>query len=202
MPYLQFEPVQNVPYQSLYVDYHNSKVKFFLKPRIDATCYNHAMIKNPQSAGQKLLQTWQKLKHNALGRWLFKRVIASNIPYTGSIKADVQVLQPSHCEVLMKFRKSNTNHLNSVHALALSNLGEFTSGLAMMTGLPASIRGIVTNINTEYLKKARGHLLAKADVEIPVITQPKTEHHIQAHIYDQDNDLVTTVTVRWLLSPK
>ncbi|VAX07494.1 hypothetical protein MNBD_ALPHA03-1773 [hydrothermal vent metagenome] len=159
------------------------------------------MTENHQSAGQKLLQIWQKLEQKPMGRWLFKKIITNNIPYTGSIKADVQMLEPGRCEVLMKFRKSNTNHLNSVHALALSNLGEFTSGLAIMTGLPPTIRGIVTNISTEYLKKARGHLLAKADVEIPNVTAPKTEHYIQAHIYDQDDDLVTTVTVKWLLSP-
>ncbi len=160
------------------------------------------MTKNHESAGQKLLQTWRKLEKKMMGRWLFKKIIANNIPYTGSIKADVQILEPGQCEVLMKFRKSNTNHLNSVHALALSNLGEFTSGLAMMTGLSPTIRGIVTNINTEYHKKARGHLLAKAHVEIPNVTMPKTEHHIQAHIYNQDDDLVTTVTVKWLLSPQ
>ena len=160
------------------------------------------MTKTHESAGQKLLQTWQKLEQKPMGRWLFKKIIANNVPYTGSIRDVVQVLEPGRCEVLMKFRKSNTNHLNSVHALALSNLGEFTSGLAIMTGLPPTIRGIVTNISTEYLKKARGHLLAKAHVEIPNVTKPKTKHHIQAHIYDQDNDLVTTVTVKWLLSPK
>ncbi len=136
-----------------------------------------------------------------MGKWLFKKIIANKIPYTGSIKADVQTLEPGRCEVLLKFRKSNTNHLNSVHALALSNLGEFTSGLAMMTGLPPTIRGIVTNINTEFTKKARGDLLAKAEVQIPDVTEPKTEHLVQALIYDQDHDLVTTVTVKWMLSP-
>jgi len=160
------------------------------------------MNKNHESAGKKLLQAWQSLSQKPMGKWLFKRIIARNIPYTGSIKADVQVLEPGRCEVLMKFRKSNTNHLNSVHALALSNLGELTGGLAMMTGLAPTIRGIVTNINTEYLKKARGDLLAKAEVEIPDVTVDKTEHLIDAKIYDADNDLVTVVTVKWLLSPK
>ena len=160
------------------------------------------MKKNHESAGKKLLDIWQKLDKKLMGRWLFKQIIANKIPYTGSIKADVQRLEPGHCEVLMKYRKSNTNHLNSIHALALSNLGEFTSGLAMMTGLPPNIRGIVTNINTDYLKKARGHLLAKAQVKIPEVRHAKTEHLIQAHIYNQGDELVTTVTVKWLLSPQ
>lgn len=160
------------------------------------------MTKNAESAGQKLLNAWNKLHQKPGGKWLFKQIIAKNVPYTGSIKADVQKLQAGHCEVLLKFRKSNTNHLNSVHALALSNLGELTGGLAIMSGLPPNIRGIVTNINTEYLKKARGDLLATASVEIPTVTAAKTTQNIQANIYDQDNDLVTTVTIKWLLSPK
>ncbi len=159
------------------------------------------MVKKFESAGQMLLNAWQKLHTKPLGKWLFKQLIAKNIPYTGSIKAEVQRLEPGHCEVLLKFRKSNTNHLNSVHALALSNLGELASGLAMMTGLPPTIRGIVTNINTEYIKKARGDLTAKADVKIPTVTAEKTVHHVQALIYDQNQDVVTTVTVKWLLSP-
>lgn len=170
--------------------------------QITATCYNSCMTKNNDSAGKKLLHTWQKLNDKPLGKWLFKQIIARNIPYSGSIKADVKKLQPGHCEVLLKYRKANTNHLNSIHALALSNLGELTSGLAMMTGLPTNIRGIPTNINTEYLKKARGNLIAIAVLEIPKITAPKTSHLVTANIYDSNQDLVTTVTVKWLLSPK
>lgn len=137
-----------------------------------------------------------------MGKWLFKQILAKKVPYSGSIKADIQKIQPGLCEARLKFRKANTNHLNSVHALALSNLGELTSGLAIMTGLPTHIRGIVTNINTEYLKKARGTLTAIAEVEIPEVTEAKTSHLIQANIYDSEKDLVSTVSIKWLLSPK
>ena len=155
-----------------------------------------------ESAGHQLLSAWQKLHNKPLGKWLFKRIIARNVPYTGSIKADVQKLQPGHCEVLLKYRRSNTNHLNCIHALALSNLGELAGGLAMMTGLPPSVRGIVTRINTEYLKKARGDLRAVAEVDVPEVTTAKTVHHVEARIFDQQDDLVTQVEVEWLLSPK
>ncbi|MFC3194665.1 DUF4442 domain-containing protein [Marinicella sediminis] len=160
------------------------------------------MTKNLDSAGHRLLSVWQKLHNKPLGKWLFKKIIARKVPYTGSIKADVRELKPGHCEVILKYRRSNTNHLNCVHALALSNLGELAGGLAMMTGLPPHIRGIVTHINTEYLKKARGQLRAVANADIPAVTEPKTVHHVRADIFDQDQDLVTQVTVQWLLSPK
>ena len=160
------------------------------------------MLKNAESAGQQLLITWRKLHQKPLGKWVFKQIIANRVPYTGSIKADVQKLIPGHCEVLLKYRKSNTNHLNCIHALALANLGEMAGGLAMMTGLPPSIRGIVTNINTEYIKKARGDLMAVAKVDTPTVIDPKTEHLVEAKIFDQDQNMVTQVTVKWLLTPR
>ena len=174
----------------------------YLNPDFTWPCYNLRMTQYGESAGQKLLLTWQKLHQKPLGKWLFKRIIEHHIPYTGSIKADVQRLQPGYCEVKLCYRRSNTNHLNSIHALALSNLGEMTGGLAMMTGLDANIRGIVTGINTEYLKKARGDLLAKCTASIPTVTEPKTTHEVEAHIFDEANELVTRVTVQWLLSPR
>ena len=160
------------------------------------------MSSNFETAGHQLLSAWQKLHNKPFGKWLFKRLIARNVPYTGSIKADVQKLQPGQCEVLLKYRRSNTNHLNCIHALALSNLGELAGGLAMMTGLPPTVRGIVTRINTEYLKKARGDLRAVAEVDVPAVTTDKTVHHVHAQIFDQHKDLVTRVEVEWLLSPK
>jgi len=101
----------------------------------------------------------------------------------------------------MPYRRANTNHLNSVHALATANLGELTGGLAMLTGLPDSVRGIVTRLDTEFLKKTRGNLVCNAHVKIPSVTGDNTEYQVQSHIYDQDGDEVTRVTVTWLLSP-
>ncbi len=159
------------------------------------------MTQSKAAAGQRLHRYWKKLQNKPLGPWLFNKILAFNVPYTGSIKAKVKVLEPGHCQVLMPYRRGNTNHLNSVHALATANLGEMVGGLAMLTGLPDTVRGIVTRIDTEYLKKARGDLIGQADVSIPTVTEDKTEYQVQAHIYDQDGDEVTRVTVTWLLSP-
>ncbi|WP_395377703.1 DUF4442 domain-containing protein [Marinicella sp. W31] len=159
------------------------------------------MKKDQASGGQKIYALWNKLESKPLGKWLFNRIIAWNIPYTGTIKAEVKQLKPGICEVVMRPRKKNTNHLRSIHAIALSNLGELASGLAMSVGLPSSVRGIVTRIDTEYLKKARGRLLARADIEIPEVGDAAVHHTIQAKIEDEQGDQVALVSVTWLLSP-
>ena len=54
------------------------------------------------------------------------------------------------------------NPFSCVHALALANLGEFSSGMLMVNWLAyhKDKRGIPIKIETEYLKKARGKILA------------------------------------------
>ena len=166
-----------------------------------AFCYNARMKKDQAASGHRLYTLWNTLKDKPLGKWLFNRIIAWKIPYTGTIKAEVQKLEPGTSEVLLKPRKRNYNHLQSIHAIALSNLGELASGLAMTVGLPASVRGIVTRIDTEYVKKARGRLLAVADIDIPTVVAEKLQHTIQASIEDETGDQVAVVKVTWLLSP-
>jgi acyl-coenzyme A thioesterase PaaI-like protein len=93
------------------------------------------------------------------------------------------------------------NHLESVHAVALVNLGEVASGLATLSGLPSSVRGIVTGLSAEYLKKARGLLVAECRSQVAEITESR-EHRAEALIRNQAGDVVAKVTARWLLGPR
>ncbi len=159
------------------------------------------MAVDNDSPGIRLLSFWGKLRSTYAGRWLFSRGLGLMVPYSGSLGAQVDHLEPGHCRVRLRDRRRLRNHLRSVHAVAQVNAGELTSGLAMLTGLPPSVRGIVTEIRTEFLKKARGTLIAECRCAVPTVTEP-SEFWVVAEVVDGDADVVSRTQVRWRLAPR
>ena len=154
-----------------------------------------------RSIGPMLRYYWRTVSDRPGGKWLFSRVLGLIAPYTGSLGGTIQLLEPGHCVVTLPDRRRIRNHLNSVHAIALCNLGEKTTGLALMHSLPENTRGILTGISADYVKKARGLLTAECYCDIPDGNE-KCEHTVKSDIRDAEGELVATVCARWLIGPE
>jgi acyl-coenzyme A thioesterase PaaI-like protein len=150
--------------------------------------------------GAELLELWRRLAPLPGGPWLFSKLFGFAVPYSGSVGPRVRVLEPGHAVVEISGRRSNRNHLGSVHAIALTNLAEITSGLALMTGLPPTVRGIVTGLSMTYHKKARGPIRAVAHVAVPAVSEDR-DFDVTAECFDREGTLVATGLVRWRLGP-
>jgi acyl-coenzyme A thioesterase PaaI-like protein len=144
---------------------------------------------------------WQRLESLPLGKWLFSKTVGLLIPYTGTISPSVVEVRRAYAKVLLRDRRGVRNHLDSIHALALANLGEFTTGLALHFSLNNKQRAILVNLNTSYLKKARGPITAIAHMNIKNnAAVAEGVHEVEAQLFDQHDILVSQVKALWKVS--
>ena len=152
------------------------------------------------SPGPRLLRLWRRLSPLPGGKWLFARIFRHMVPYSGSVAPTIEHLEPGYARVVIPDRRANRQHLGSVHAIALLNVAEQASGLAMLAGLPDGVRGIVTGISMTYLKKARGPITAVSRVQVPTVTT-NVDFDVEAECLDREDNIVARATVRWRLGP-
>lgn len=117
------------------------------------------------------------------------------------MKARVEHLEPGHAIVVLPDRRRVRNHLDSVHAIALANVAELSTGLAMISGLPHGVNAILIGLNVSYEKKARGELRAECTCSVPT-GDTRQEVAIDTEIRDKTGDVVTRATATWLVGPK
>ena len=82
-------------------------------------------MKNP------ILKKWSYAKSTSFGRRVFSFLIGFYVPYSGSVSPLIEEISKGSASVSIKEKWFIRNHLKSVHAIALANVGEFSSGLAM-----------------------------------------------------------------------
>ena len=103
------------------------------------------------------------------GAWLFGALVCRKAPYFSSIAPRITALRVGHGEATMRHRRAVTNHIGSVHAIALCNLAELIGGLTTEVSIPASMRWIPKGMTVEYLKKAVGTMHATATPASPPV---------------------------------
>lgn len=151
-----------------------------------------------EAPGSMIAVWWKRLSKVPFGRTLFSVMIGFMVPYTGSIGARCEELTPGYSRWTLRDRRRVRNHLRSVHAVALVNLAEVSSGTAMLTALGPGIRGIVTGLEITYLRKARGLLTAEGRGSIAEI-RGRTDVDATAEIKDAAGEVVAKATVHWRL---
>ncbi|MDX1389005.1 MAG: DUF4442 domain-containing protein [Acidobacteriota bacterium] len=152
------------------------------------------------SAGARLRTMWVRQSRVPGGGLIFNRLLRWLIPYSATIGARVVELEPGHARVVMRDRRRVRNHLNSIHAIALANLAELTTGLAFNVGLPDGVRAILKGIRVDYLKKSRGTITAECTCAVPSRVE-EAQYEIAAELRDEAGDVVVHARATWLTGP-
>ena len=150
-----------------------------------------------------VLSTYRNLARWPAGRWLFSRLVCWKAPYFSSIAPRIETLEPGRCIATLRHRRAVTNHIGTVHAIALCNLAEFTGGLACDAGIPASMRWIPKGMAVAYLKKALGTMRATATPAFPPREAAEGyELPFEVVVQDSRGETVFRARIAMWVSPK
>lgn len=130
--------------------------------------------------------------------WLGAAIAA---PYSANIRPRILHFSEGHLQIGMKKRRALTNHMRTVHAVAMANLIELTASGAVQASIPKTSRWIPKGMKIEYLKKARTDLRSECQFEIPNwgIAQ---DFPVKVDLYDTEGEKVATGEVNILIGPK
>ena len=154
-------------------------------------------------AQTKLLALYRRMTRWPAGHWLFSRAVCWTAPYFGSIRPTIRVLEAGRCEATIPHRRAVTNHLGTVHAIALCNLAELCAGVMTDASLPAGMRWIPKGMTVQYLKKATGTQRGVAVPQVPLVAADAGyDVPVNVDVFDPAGERVFNAVVTMWLSPK
>ncbi len=147
------------------------------------------------------LRGWNRLQGSGFGRWLFSRAVCWRAPYFRSIKPTFLELAPGHAVVTMSKRWRVTNHIGTVHAIAIANLCEIAAGTMTEVSVPPGMRWIPKGMTIRYLAKAESGVTATA--ALPAISAGESHDAVVAvDVHDRDGNTVVHADITMYVSPK
>ena len=150
-----------------------------------------------------ILPLFRRLSSKPGGKWLFSSLVCLKAPYFASIAPRIESLEPGRGIATLAHRRRVTNHLGTVHAIALCNLAEFVGGLACDVSIPPSMRWIPKGMTVAYLRKAVGRMRAIATPAFPPRdAEAGYELPFEVVVEDPAGDVVFRATIAMWVSPK
>jgi len=149
----------------------------------------------------KLFALWRVLKDLPFGKRIFSVILGWVVPYSGTLAANIKEINAGFVSVELIERWRLRNHLGSIHAMALANICELGSGLALLSKLTPEYRAILVGFEVRYLKKARGKISVECDLRdlrIPL----DTELFVPVSARDKDGEIVVTAKAHWRIGRK
>ncbi len=150
-----------------------------------------------------VIELWKKLSALPGGKTVFSKMVCLKAPYFGSIRPTITELNPAQCEVHIKKRRGVTNHIGTVHAIAMCNMAELAGGMLTDVAVPAKThRWIPKGMTVEYLKKAETDLRAVAKLDGALSLAASAELPVTVDVFDTANTLVFRARIAMWVTPK
>jgi acyl-coenzyme A thioesterase PaaI-like protein len=141
-----------------------------------------------------------------------KAQLSSTVPFAKHLGLELTDVGHGTATAKLPDEKTNSNHLGAQHAGALFTAGDTASGAAVAGVFGQrilSLRTVVKDAQIQYLKLARGPILANATVNGDakaiakgVDTDGKALFEVGVSLVDENGDVVAQMTVNWHVSQR
>jgi uncharacterized protein (TIGR00369 family) len=152
-------------------------------------------------AVSEALRLWKRCESLPFGKAIFSRIICWRAPYFATIRPRFEEFRPGYARVSMRKRRSVTNHIGTVHAIAMCNLAELAAGTMTEISIPASMRWLPKGMSVEYLKKAESGIEAHATVG-EIAEGPGRDVPVSVEVKDRAGELVCRAVITMWVSPR
>ncbi|MVW88706.1 DUF4442 domain-containing protein [Pseudomonas sp. PB101] len=131
---------------------------------------------------------------NSAGPEAFSKLACQVAPYFSTINPLVKDLRKGSATVHVPFAREITNHLGTVHAIAMCNAAELAAGMMTDVSIPAGARWIPKGMTVEYLAKAKSDVTAVAEGEAVDWTS-EGDKIVPVDIHDAEGKKVFTARI-------
>ena len=137
-----------------------------------------------------------------LGDRVFSFAFSQMAPYFASIRPLFTVIEPNRAELVIRKRRAVTNHIGTVHAIALCNGLEAAMGALAEATIPSNKRWIPKGMDINYTAKADSDITCIAETDPEQWASDEPELHVRVKGVRKDGTTVIEGVIKLHYSDK
>lgn len=149
-----------------------------------------------------LVRARQTLGTSPPALWILSQAVCIAAPYFRSIRPRFTVVEPGHVEAFVRKRRRVTNHIQTVHAIAMCNMAELVGGTCTDLLVPGHLRWIPVGMEVAYVALAKTDLTATCQVEDPAAFQEPGDVVAPVVVRDTSGKTVFEAAITMRISAK
>ena len=137
-----------------------------------------------------------------VGRTLFSIAFSQKAPYFATVRPRFVDLRPNRAALTIKKRRGVTNHIGTVHAIALCNGLEAAMGALAEVTIPADKRWIPKGMDVSYTAKADTDITCIAETDPEQWAADDPDLHVRVRGEKTDGTVVVEGVIRLWVTAK
>lgn len=147
-----------------------------------------------------LVRARARLGTGPVALWLLSTAVCWAAPYFRTIKPRFLQLDPGAVRAAVPLRRAVTNHLGTMHAIAMCNAAELVAGTCTELAVADGLRWVPVAMSVRYVAMARTDLVAAATT--PAVLDTVGDIVVPVTLTDTSGAVVFTAEVTMRVSAR